>query len=329
MTRTANQRARPTRFRQLLALPGALIAILLCLSVYSEWLGFDAARTYPPQGTFSVIGGEELHYREARPQGTPKGTVVLVHGAWADHADLFASLAPHLRDYRVIAIDRPGQGWSSRSSDMQMAVPARQADALMALLDRIAPERIVLVAHSLGGPLSTYIALQRPERLRALVLISAITHPWLGDVQYLSLPASPTIGPFFNRLLFIPIASILVPKAIGIAFSPQSAPPDYAAASELPLLYREKTFRANIQDLLATEAFLQVLAPHYGDLHVPTVVITGDSDALVSPVRHSAAIAREVPNAKLMVLPGVGHMPHHARPQLIAEVISALIDQER
>lgn len=307
---------------------GGLVVVLLALAAYSEWLGFQAARDYPPRGTFAKVAGATLHYHELKPQQASKGTIVLVHGAWAGHADLLAALGPYLRDYRVIAIDRPGQGWSDRPGDWDMADPGSQAEMLMGLLDRIAPERLVLVAHSLGGPLAAHIALDRPQRLHGLVLLSAITHPWLGNaVHYLPLPTSPRLGPIFNRLIGIPLASFLLPNGVTLAFSPQAVPPDYIKESELPLLYREKTFRSNLQDIVAADDFLKSQTLRYRQMRVPILAITGDRDTFVSPKRHSLALVHEAPMAQLMILPGVGHMPHHAEPKMVAKTITDLIGQ--
>lgn len=307
---------------------GALVVILLALATYSEWLGFHAARDYPPRGTFANVAGATWHYRELKPQQASTGTIVLVHGAWAGHADLLAALGPYLRDYRVIAVDRPGQGWSDRPGDWDMADPGSQAAMLMGLLDRIAPERLALVAHSLGGPLAAHIALERPERLHGLVLLSAVTHPWLGNaLRYHPLSTSPMLGPIFNRLVGIPLANFLQPNGVALAFSPQAVPSDYINESELPLLYRETTFRSNLQDIVAADDFLKSQTLRYRQIRVPILAITGDRDTFVSPERHSMALVREAPMARLMVLPGVGHMPHHAQPEIIAKTITDLIGQ--
>lgn len=313
------------RFRTALAWPLLALALLV-LPLYSEWLGFRATQTYPPRGSFSTIGEIILHYRDVTPPA-PKGTIVLVHGAWSAHADLLESLAPALRDYRVISVDRPGQGWSSRPETWDWGSPQRQAEAMMALLDRIAPEPVVLVGYSLGGVLSARIALERPERLRGLILLSAVLYPWLGDLARYHAPVtSPLIGPIFNRLVGIPLASALLPRGLGRAFSPQDAPADYVETTESPLMFREATFRNNLQDIVAADAFLRSQALRYRSLRAPVIVITGDRDAIVSP-RHSAAIVRDAPGARLIALPCVGHMPHRAQAQVIAEAIGTLMPQ--
>lgn len=303
----------------------ALACLACCLGLYSEWLGLRATGAYPARGTFYALAGGRLHYRDIQPDGASLGTVVLVHGAWSGHADLLSTLAPGLRHHRVIAVDRPGEGWSDRLGASEMASPAKQADAIMQLLDAAAPERFVLVAHSLGAALSTYIALERPERVKGLVLLGAVTHPWLPDLaHYNAAVTSPWIAPVFNRVVGIPLTSLLMASAARAAFAPNEVPPGYVEAAELPLLFRAETFRDNAQDIVAAHDFLVGQAPRYKNLKVPTVAIAGDQDAIISPRTHSAAIAREAPLGSLILLPGIGHMPHHLAPDTITEVVRKL-----
>lgn len=296
------------------------------LLLWSEWLGEQAARRYPPQGRFVEVAGGRLYYREASPSIEPRGTVALIHGASSGHADLLATLGPELRHYRVIAIDRPGQGWSDRLAGDAMADPGRQAEALMQALDAIAPEHIVLVAHSLAGAAALRIALERPERLRGVVLLGAITHPWGGrGGWYQQVAALPLIGPVFVRLVGVPATSLLIEAGAKSVFAPRTVPQGYLQTGEIPLLLRPAAFRANAQDVAATNAFVAAQAPRYGELKVPVVAITGDSDAIVSPMRHSATIARQAPQGRFVLLPGVGHMPHHAAPEIIVEAIDQIV----
>ncbi len=57
---------------------------------------------------------------------------------------------------------------------------------------------------------------------------------------------------------------------------------------------------------------------------MPVVAITGDSDTIVSPTIHSATIARQAPQGRFVLLPGVGHMPHHAAPEIVIEAIDEM-----
>jgi pimeloyl-ACP methyl ester carboxylesterase len=66
-------------------------------------------------------------------------------------------------------------------------------------------------------------------------------------------------------------------------------------------------------------------APRYGEIAAPVVVITGDADKSVSPNIHSRPLATAVPDAKLIVLPGVGHMVQQAAPERVIAEIGAMI----
>jgi pimeloyl-ACP methyl ester carboxylesterase len=57
------------------------------------------------------------------------------------------------------------------------------------------------------------------------------------------------------------------------------------------------------------------------------VVSSGDADAIVWTNLHSRSLEREIPGAKLIILPGVGHMPHHAAPELVAREIEAVAER--
>jgi pimeloyl-ACP methyl ester carboxylesterase len=295
------------------------------LILHSEWVAAQVARAYPPKGAFVELPGGRLHYREQAPQGDDRGTVVLIHGASSNHADLLATLGPELSRYRIIAPDRPGHGWSDRLEGAAMADPDRQAAMLMQALDKLAPESFVLVAHSLAGALAARIALDRPERLRGLVLLGGVTHPWPGGIAwYHHVTVLPIIGPLFTRLVALPVANVSLEAGAKSVFAPRTATPDYVETGEIRLLLRPATFRANSQDIAATHAFVSGQAPRYGGLKVPVIAITGDSDSVVSATIHSATIARQAPQGRFVLLPGVGHMPHHAAPEIVVSAIDEL-----
>ncbi len=315
-------RIRVMLTRSLLILAALAVAGLW---LWSEWLGAQVARRHPPAGSFVSFDQGRLHYRERRAEGEARGTVVLIHGASSSHADMLATLGPELARYRIIAFDRPGHGWSDRLEGDAMADPARQAAALMRGIDAVVPERFVLVAHSLGGASATRIALERPDRLHGLVLLGAVTHPWPGGISWYHHPTTwPLVGPLFTRLVGVPAASTLLDSGAESVFAPRPVTPGYLAAAQIELLLRPETFRANSQDIAATLDFVTAQAPLYRGMKVPVIAITGDSDTIVSPVIHSATIARQAPQGRFVLLPGVGHMPHHAAPEIVAAAVDEL-----
>jgi pimeloyl-ACP methyl ester carboxylesterase len=102
-------------------------------------------------------------------------------------------------------------------------------------------------------------------------------------------------------------------------------PQDFISRSATPLLLRPREFLANAWELVSLKAAVTAQAPRYAGTEVPVTVITGDADVTVSPSIHSRAFAAAVPHAKLVVLPGIGHMVQYAAPELVADEIEAMI----
>jgi pimeloyl-ACP methyl ester carboxylesterase len=102
-------------------------------------------------------------------------------------------------------------------------------------------------------------------------------------------------------------------------------PSSFVADSATPLLLRPREFLANARDLVTLKAAVDEQAPRYGDIKAPVVVISGDVDKTVTTGIHSRPFARAVSDAKLIVLPGVGHMIQYAAPELVIAEIDAMI----
>jgi pimeloyl-ACP methyl ester carboxylesterase len=105
-------------------------------------------------------------------------------------------------------------------------------------------------------------------------------------------------------------------------FFPQAMPDGYISDTATMLLLRPREFLANAHDLATLKAALAEQAPRYAGIKSPITIISGDgSDKTVSTHIHSQPLAATAPNAKLVVLPGVGHMVQNvASDRVIAEV---------
>jgi pimeloyl-ACP methyl ester carboxylesterase len=266
----------------------------------------------------------EIGLAPGSPSAEP--AVVLIHGASGNMEDMRLALGDKLAaSHRVILIDRPGHGWSSRPADDAYASPARQAKLLAEALDRLGVGRAILVGHSWGGAFVTAYALAFPDRTAGLVLLSAVTHPWSGNPGwYNKLATLPWIGPLFLHTLVYPLSFVLARGITRRVFEPQPVPHDYVRRAAIRLVLRPKTFFANARDLALLEDFVAAQVPSYRGLRAPTIIIAGDRDIMVSPELNACALAATLPAAKLISLEGVGHMPHHAAPQAIAAAIDEL-----
>jgi pimeloyl-ACP methyl ester carboxylesterase len=283
---------------------------------------------HPAAGRLVEVAGGRLHVLELGPGGAAERElpIVLVHGASGNLQDLRLALGDRLAaNRRVILVDRPGHGWSDRPDGAADASPARQAALIAQALDRIGLKRFVLLGHSLGGAIATAFALAYPDRLAGLVLLAPVTHPWTGGLAwYNAILSSPALGPLFARTLALPLGIVLLDGAAASAFEPHAVPADYVGRAGIRLLLRPSQFIANAQDVAALKSFVTAQAPHYGEIAIPTVILTGAADTTVSPQLHAKAIAAAVPDARLIVLEGVGHMPHHTNPDAVLAAIEQL-----
>jgi pimeloyl-ACP methyl ester carboxylesterase len=314
----------------ILAAAAVVLAAAGALAVATALGSRALERRHPPGGTFVDVSGGRLHLVDLRP---PSGAdadgppVVLLHGASGSLEDMRMALGDHLgRRHRVILVDRPGHGWSDRGGGSG-AEPARQAGLIVQGLDRLGVGKAIFVGHSWSGALVTALALAYPQRACGLVLLAPVTHPWPGGVSwYYDAAAAPVVGELLARTLVMPVGRLLLTSGVDRVFAPQSAPEDYIERAGIALLLRPTEFRANARDVTGLKAFVTAQAPHYREIAVPVTIITGDIDKTVSPAIHSRALAVALPHARLIILPGVGHMPHHAAPDIVTAEVGRMAD---
>jgi pimeloyl-ACP methyl ester carboxylesterase len=303
---------------------GILLVLFAVLAAGSIVGARRIAQAHPPAGRFVEVGGARLHVvdideRTQRSDDDPP--VVLLHGASGNLEDMRLALADRLKQrHRIILFDRPGHGWSEREAEN--ASPARQAAMVAEALERLDVGRAIVVAHSFAGSVATALALEDPGRVAGLVLIAPVLYPWsTGIAWYYSLASTPVLGSLFAHTLAVPVGSLLMRPLASAVFAPQEAPTDYAERAAIALVLRPQTFLTNARDVAGLHAFVTRQAPRYASIKAPTVIITGDRDTTVSPDIHARAFAAKLPQSKLVVLEGVGHMPHHVASDRVVAAI--------
>jgi pimeloyl-ACP methyl ester carboxylesterase len=304
-----------------------LSSIILLLVLWSKAVVWKAVSAHPPQGIFVPVSGGQFHLRDIGPRDAPpERTLVMLHGASSNLLALTVSLAPYLeKKFRIIAIDRPGHGYSDRPGERADASPVFQAKLISEAMVAAGTPKAIVVAHSLSGALATTLAMDYPERVLGLVLLAPATHPWPGGLTWYYYPASwPVLGWLFSQLLPVAGASFSMKASLAGVFHPQVPPGNYIETTALKLMLRPANFMANAQDVTALFAHVTSRCEHYGSITVPTVVISGEDDQTVYTSIHTVSLGRELPDVKTHILKGVGHMPHHAAPEFVVSEIEAL-----
>lgn len=308
------------------------LVLLLLLGAVATWLVTGIIeRRYPPIGRMVEVGEGgaigRLHLVDTGPAHAPAlGTVVLLHGASGNLSDPMLAIGRRLAErYRVIAVDRPGHGWSDRVEGKDAAAPTRQAALIAQALRSIGVRQAVVVGHSLAGAVVPNLALDHTDVTAAILLLAPVTHPWPNrTIAWYYGPATAAWGKLFTRTITTPLGLLLLEPGVQAVFAPLEPPPGYVDAARIPLTLRPASFEANAQDVAGLYDAVVAQAPRYPNIRLPATVIAGDMDRIVYTDVHARAFAREVAGTKLVVLPGVGHMPHYAAPDLVISEIDAL-----
>jgi len=137
--------------------------------------------------------------------------------------------------------------------------------------------------------------------------------------------ATPVIGPLLAYTSTLPLGYFMAEPGARGAFLPQIMPDGFVSNTATSLLLRPREFIANARDLVTLRAAMAEQAPRYAGISAPITIIAGDADKTVSTHIHSRPLAATAPNAKLIVLPGVGHMIQYAVPDLVVAQIEAMI----
>jgi pimeloyl-ACP methyl ester carboxylesterase len=309
-------------------IPIVILAALAMLALITQAGVFALERRFPPQGKRIVVTGATLNVVELGQSGAAGPPVLLLHGASSNLEAMRKPLGELLaRHYRVILMDRPGHGWSPRKREAD-STPAVQARMIEEALQKLDTGPVIVVVHSLAGALGARIALDYPERVAGLMMLAPVTHPWYGGVGfYNQLVTTPIIGPLLAYTITLPLGLLLAEQSARNVFLPQTMPDNFVSDSATPLVLRPREFLANARDLATLKAAVEEQSPRYGEIRAPVTIISGDVDKTVSTVIHSRMFSRAVANAKLIVLPGIGHMIQNAVPDLVVTEIEAMTER--
>jgi pimeloyl-ACP methyl ester carboxylesterase len=283
-------------------------------------------RLFPAQGRMIEVAGAVIHVLDLGPRDAARLPVVMIHGASSNLEVMRRPLGDLLaQNHRVILIDRPGHGWSTRVRP-EDSTPAIQAAMIEEALVKLGIGPAIFVVHSWSGALGARMALDYPDRVAGLVMLAPVVYPWPGGVGwYNRLVTTPMIGPLLAYTITLPLGALLAePGARGV-FLPQAVPEHFVHDTATLLVLRPREFLANARDLVTLKAAVAEQAPRYGEIKLPVVIISGEVDKTVSTNIHSRPFAQAVSGAKLIVLPGVGHMIQNAAPELVIAEIDAMI----
>ncbi|QOL48692.1 alpha/beta fold hydrolase [Massilia litorea] len=302
----------------LFVLLALVLLVLLGLAWFTHRTAGRIEAFLPPKGRFVDVPGARLHVRES---GSGPA-VLLIHGLGGQGAHFDYGVADYLaRNHRVVVVDRPGSGHSTRDAATPADVSS-QAASLAALIDRLGLERPTVAGHSLGGAIALTLALEHPGKVGALALIAPLTHLQDAAPEVFKALAieSPWLRKLFAWTLATPGSIAGGKKVLAAVFAPESAPRDFPVKGGGMLSLRPRQFLASSADMQALPGHMPRVQARYRELSVPTGVLYGREDAILDWQQNGQALADKVAGARLQLVDG-GHMLPVTQPQLVAEFV--------
>jgi pimeloyl-ACP methyl ester carboxylesterase len=284
-----------------------------------------AERAHRIRGRFLDVDGVRLHYLERGRLSSEAPALVMLHGlgSMIDDFVLSGLVARAAEHYRVIAIDRPGYGRSSRPRRSPYGGvwhPAAQAELIRRALVRLGVYCPVMFGHSYGATVALAYALEYP--VERLVLASGYYYPTVRlDAPVLVPPGIPVIGDVMRYTVSPIVGRLLWPLWLRAIFGPRGVPRRFRPFPPWMAL-RPSQLRAVGEDAALLLPAVAAMAKAYGGMRVPTVLIAGSEDRYLSTDAHTRRLHREIAGSRLIVAPGAGHMVHH---QATAAVCQALL----
>ena len=285
-------------------------------SITSEDVEYPYPTSYLPLRLY----GQDVRmaYMDVAPAGTPNGhTVVLFHGN--NFAGFyFGSLIDVLRHegFRVIAPDQVGYGRSSKP-----VIPYHLNDMARnskLLVDSLKLSRVMIVGHSMGGMVATRFATQYPDTVERLVLYNPIG---LVDTRFARPWESPDEG--YTRTLASSYQTVKAAIARYVAHDPSKwndAFERYTRIRYAWTLSADWPRLAMVQTLINGVIYFDPVVYDWPHIKAPTLAFGGAEDVLPGSAalfqERMAVVARTIPNGNgtLLLLPGLGHVPHLEAP---------------
>lgn len=304
----------------LLAGAGGLAALGGGLAAFSGATARKIEKAVPRDGDLVEVNGEKLHVVD-RGSGPP---IVLIHGLGGQLRNFGRPMVDDLaRDYRLILVDRPGSGYSTRASGASARLRV-QAETIAELIRILKLERPLIVGHSLGGALALSIALNHPDVVGGLALIAPLTQVQsIDDVPPVFRPLvirSPAVRKAVAWTLATPLGMARAEKALTEVFAPEPVPEDFGTEGGGLLAMRPGNFYATSTDLVDLEGELEGMVERYPTLSIPVSILYAPADNLLDSKKHGERTASEIPDAVIELVEG-GHMLPFTQPELTAAFV--------
>ncbi len=229
------------------------------------------------------IEGQCIHY-SVSGSGVP---LVLIHG-FGTSGQVWRWILPYLaQEYQVFVVDLPGYGRSTFKAPWRLRT---MAPLLLTWLRGLQLSSVVLIGQSMGGAIAIQMAALAPDLVKQLVLVNAAGMPLNARLPE------------------------LIMRSMYSFFQPGngSYPPTLIYDVLRP---RPRLFWQTAQEMIRSDFRADIAS-----ITLPTLIIWGERDALL-PLSLGQALQAALPHASFTTIPGCGHRPMLAQPELLSKLI--------
>ena len=291
-----------------------LTAILGCASLrpYREVAG-----DLPPGSLIEIAGSDgrpqRVHVVDRGPRDG--GAIVFLHGFGASTASWEQVQTRLSSDYRTVAIDLSGFGWTERAHDEHAYTLDGQMDLVTRVLDALGIARAHVVGHSYGGGIAQWLATGRPERVRSLILVDS-TSPVYAHTRRSRAASFPPLADLFVRM--VALKPSFVRRSLEGSFYDQDLVTDALVKQYLDPLKVEGTLFAYRALSKPNDSDPESFDP--ASIRQPILAIWGEHDSkiTVATARQATSTIRDL---RFVVIPGAAHNPHEEKPDETAAAI--------
>ncbi|WFP60593.1 alpha/beta fold hydrolase [Mesorhizobium sp. WSM4904] len=300
----------------------AAAAVVLSFVLATWWIAAKAERLVPACGKFVEIDGNRIHYVE-EGEGRP---IVFLHGLGAQlHHFRHTLFGRFGAGYRLVALDRPGSGYSVRAGGASGRLP-EQAEVVRRFIEELGLERPLVVGHSLGGAIAFALAIEHPKAISGIALLAPLTHLEARVRQKFDLLHVPSR--LWRRVLAhtvaIPVSVKYAEPTMKFIFAPQAVPEDYMIAGGGWLGLRPAHFHATSTDFVAVEEDLGRLERRYGEIAMPAGILFGAQDRVIGIAAHGDPMPGKIEELDFERVEGLGHMPQFVEPERVVAFIQRI-----
>ncbi len=309
----------------LIGLLALALLIAACLVAVTLWIAAKAERLVPVSGKFVEIDGNRIHYVD-EGEGRP---IVFVHGLGAQLHQFRHTLFNRFgQGYRLIALDRPGSGYSVRARGATGRLP-EQAEIVRRFIEELGLDKPLVVGHSLGGAVALTLAVEHPDAISGVALLAPLTHLEAGVREKAGLLyiRSRLRRWIIAYTVAIPTSLRYARQTLEFIFSPQSVPTDYMVNGGGWLGLRPSHFHATSTDFVAVEDDLGRIEQRYGEIAIAAGIFFGTADRVIDMRIHGEPMKDRIGGLDFEMVEGLGHMPQFVEPERVIAFIKRIAER--